>query len=288
MDYSKLITVNYSAGTGGEFMSHLITCAIDGVKFENKPDDNNKFTFIRKFKKIGENELPVNPQLMFYIHKNKTLQESMRRHTLEIDTLKSLTLHFVRQVNFYDFVAADTDQQVISNIIETMRQMVDPPTSYLVLNFHNVKFNVRELGLQNIFPGSFNLTLASTDIKNHFIFWFLGWYKNRVFRSGLIDSEKIIIQDKQQNSDPYFHNETVFYMDELIFGKNYVFYEDQLDKLLSDRVGREVKVDRAALAEYRLSNQKIIRDFFNIPENRLLIDTDIIEQITNYMVSLND
>lgn len=292
MSYDKLVTVNYSGGSGGEFISTLLDSTLNDKPFVTTPDSNNKFVFNREYTPIEGNTdlyLPINPQLIFAIHKNPDMQTVLSGISTQDDISIFEKNH--RQIyKQYLYVKNPDDEIVKNNIRQMIRQMVPEPTnSYKVLQFHNLKYNVSGLGLGDIFPGSTNITLSKFNDKAHMLFWFLGWYKNQSFRQNIVDTSAfnfLLQKNKLYKSDPLFHNEYIVYVDKLTIQCDEEYIQ-QVEEDLSNLTGKQVVLDRDLLTQYSNTNVDIIKTQFNLDNNANVLDDNVLDIITNFMESQN-
>lgn len=292
MSYNKLVTVNYSGGSGGEFISALLDSTLNDKPFNTAPDSNNKFIFNREYTPLQSDpslSLPINPQLIFAIHKDQNLQTVLAGISAG-DDLSVFEKNHRLIYNQYLHVKNSSDSVVKNNIIQMMQEMVPEPTdSFKVLQFHNLKYNVAGLGLSDIFPGSKNIALSKFNDKAHMLFWFLGWYKNQSFRQNIVDTSTfnfLLQKNKLYKSDPLFHNEYIVYVDKLTIECDETYIQ-QVEDDLSTMIGKEVVIDRNLLSQYANTNVNIIKTQFNLDSNANVLDDSVLDTVTNFMESQN-
>jgi hypothetical protein len=290
--FNKLITINYSGGTGGEFMAHAITSSLNNSLITVNSDSHNKFVFERKQKQLSDRPdivLTMNPQYIYMLHNNELVKSRLLDLFSHLpDEPPPAIKRYVDDYEFYKYTKSDDQNDMKLNIINTIRRMYCDTDNYQVLTFHNLKYNEIGLSLQNIYPHSINLAFTTSLPENLVLFWFLGWYKNNrfVFLDNVDAArsfEKFLETSINCPSDPYFHNEEIVFMDKLIFDPECIEYERLLNERLSNLTGKSVVIDHSALQTYRENNTKIIKDFFKIPENQSIIHSSVIELVNNFI-----
>ena len=292
MSYEKLVTVNYSSGYGGEFISTLLDCTLNDKEFNKVPNSNNEYEYIQQYVPLENGpgiSFPNNPQLIFAIHKNLDVQSAFS----SISQQENLSVfeRYLRQVyNQYLYVKNSDDSVVKNNIIQMMQSMVPEPTeNYNVLNFLNLKYNVVGLGLGDIFPGSNNIVLSTYNSKAHVLFLFLGWYASQSSKQNLADASIInflIEKSKLYKSDPQFHNEYIIHVDKLTLERD-EDYIKQVEDDLTLLIGKEVVFDRSLLSQYGNNNINIIKTQFNLNNSINVLDDSVLDTVASYLESQN-
>lgn len=280
-DYSKLITVNYSGGAGGEFFCNLLNSALNNTSFSAVGNEDNKYSFnttVHPLPNLGFFQAPF---LIYALHSDpdyRRLFELSFDGNTEVAADHSM---FSNMYNLYLHVKDDSDEKVKENIVNLYRQFIPPPDSYNINFFFNIKPHTPGLTLADIYPNSKNILLSATDLKYIKIFWFLSWYKNKPNFTGYV--KDISLYHKNIMSDPSNLNENVIYMDKLMFMSGHEEYVAEINTKLSSLLGKNVSLDLEAIDRYRLANQKIIRDFFSLTNRQSLTSNSLVDQIDYFM-----
>lgn len=232
-NWSKLTTVNYPHGMGGNFFSCLITNTpvkmSEGLTVDYySPGVLNKFALKTVDIQVG--------CALFDDYKKYWLEEGQDDEFTQ------------RQVKFHRIVSAPSFKETKLNLINTYREYLKHCVNIeTVWSPHHVYGNQKYLSCQEIFPGSRNICLL------------IEWDENRpaydfIFKSKAADHWKHprLYQFFKDRELIEGDDEKVYYLDRILFEKSFTYI-----KQIEDELG--VKIDHDDVATYRKAHANLLR-----------------------------
>lgn len=224
-DWSKLTTVNYPHGMGGNFFTCLITntpiVLSSGLTVDyHSPGVPSMFGF-------------KNPDIQVGCE----LFEEYRTYWIEEETDDRFTR---RQRNFNKMVTSESFEDFKKNIIDEyrgyMRHNQNVETAWAP---HYAYGNQKYLSCQDIFPGSRNICLQLENESNRKVFDF-------IFKSKAIGhwGHKRLYNFYSGRRLEANHDEKVYYIDRILFEPDYLYITRIEDEL-------KVKINREDVRNYR-------------------------------------
>lgn len=280
-DYSKLITVNYSGGAGGEFFCNLLEAALENKRFGALADQNNKYSFSFKFNIVNGIGYYQSPFILYRLHKDDNYRSLFEKvYDADNKTIEDNVM-YTNMYRLFLHVNDPDDNVTKENIVNAYRTFVAPSENYKISFSHNIKHYTPGLTLSDIYPNSKNILLTVTNLSHLNLFWFLGWYKNNPKLSPAL--REITYYYSNVVSDPKFLDENKIYMDKIMFMDNLEDYVAEINQMISTLLGRSISLDLQALKDYRSANQKIIRDYFSLSDSDNILDSSFLNKVNNFM-----
>lgn len=232
-EWSKLTTVNFPHGMGGNFFSCLLTNTTvklsQGLTVDyNTPGISNK---------IGFKTLDI--------HVGSMIHDEYKKHWLEEDTDDEFTQ---RQRKFHKLVGGSTFEEFKNNLIIIYRDLMKHNINVkTVWSPHHTYGNQKYLSCQEVFPGSRNICLLVELDENLPVYDF-------IFRSkavGYWDHERIyqFFRHKKLQSGV---GEIVYYLDRILFERGFKYINQIEDEL-------KVKINLEDVSMYRKAHLEFLK-----------------------------
>lgn len=233
--FDKLITINYPHSYGGDFLANLI--------MKNDMVISEGLTTTYTTPGITSSHGVKNLDIIVGLWRS----ELYRAHFFNENTLFAR-----RQIKYFEIVFDNEETQFKRNIVDDLRgQMNHLRETLAVFNTHHTYGNQLFLPLHDIFPGSINIALDIDNRDNEKIYKFL------LKKKALDHYNNTSVYSFYRNRSPeYMNNETIVYMDRLLFENGYRYVHE-----LEDMFG----------VEFRLSDIDSYREF----HKKLLIDNGL-------------
>lgn len=231
-EWSKLTTVSYPHGMGGNFFSCLIT---------NTPVKMSESLTVDYFSPGVLNKFGLKT---VDIQVGCALYDEYRKYWLEEGQDDEFTQ---RQVKFHKLVAGSDFEETKQNLIATYRDYLKHCVRIeTVWSPHHVYGNQRHLSCQEIFPGSRNLCLLIERDENKPAYDF-------IFKSKAADHWRHprIYQFFKDKTLVAGEGDRVYYLDRILFEMGFSYIERIEDEL-------RVNINREDVSSYRKAHAELL------------------------------
>jgi hypothetical protein len=274
---NKRILVNYQGGYCGSFFCGLIARALDVdhiLEHDNKiniyyySNKDIKTMYVKTFGKL------------FDIRKGVISKEELN----EI-TEKKLDACYVYAKNLYKIVDDEDEQAFIENIKSYFSDLMTLQKSeYLIASIHYA-YRYKDVDIHDIFPGSTILHIVTENKRHARYFHLLYHYKtkddetDKVLQKNTLTLEQIKKDFIDVISPSPFDDSSIHVdMGKLIFNRDYDHFSE-IERKLSESIGKPVVLDRTKFYEYADRNidiiKKILGDDFMQQTEKVQIEKSI-------------
>lgn len=296
-DWSRLITINYASGFGGDFFSKLLHLAVNNVN--EIEDGKNEWL---QYKGINS---PFVADRQCYIKPFRSYSHDLRESSYFKDGRSVNTPYFGIRVKPYKMKEEcwNEDRQIFVRNLEKRFSLIYKPSSYEcdIVNTHNVSLRSTRVSIQEVFPGSKNICLMCSSYSQWLIFKVLYLYKNEVrhlFR-GNSEDELIVIESafrdnyvaiptnikKYIEDSLNWYSDNMFDKDELnINAFDMYFNQVNFDSQLSNFLNKDVKLSNDYLKRWKLEAENIL-SIFDMRFDETYTLEQATDKVINYIVN---
>lgn len=257
-DWSKLITVNFRGGMGGDFFSILLN-----NNFKQTPYNKTAL------KQYVYSDCPFASRWP-YFKKLKAFNKinTFFRDIRSIDRRDSSTFEEIKFFNVYANSGLPLEQCLNEYFFDNYH-MVFNDERFRVTNIHNLTTNFyNSLDLQIIFPKSKNIDLHSFNYNYvNIAYNLLCMYKLPIRNLLSMNRDSIAVMNNSVNQN----NNSIF-----VDFYSLIFEDKSYDEQLSDLIGESITLNKNRIAVYRDEQIEILKQF-NIDPYKQYPDDHIIE-----------
>lgn len=266
-DWSKLITINYPGGFGGDFFNKILYKSLNGIDLvDQKKSEFNRYAEVLCF--FPEREHNLLKAFRFLSHDDAGLDyafdSSQGWETAHGFDSKTNTINIKRKFYHPD---RKTYVKNLEDYLYTVYNKNQP--GYNILNIHNTTIRSNRLMLQELFPGSYNIGLMCYEITPYLLFRVLMFYKlmyvnfyvsqyddsvmyvrdwNSIVGELYIkDSLDVIVKNIIDYWNPAMFDSTEFQIDSY----DLFFNETDYDGILSEYLNTTVSLDKTYIKKWK-------------------------------------
>lgn len=295
-DWSKLITVNFVGGYCGDFICSLVYNSYYGsqVDFFNSVTKAKFSPNMACFKSVAfEGEGLRNFDMITNLYYNNdfysTFVNDINRVSDNIDFFDYAYSHVAKIYR----TCYDPDKQTfINNVLDYCRNVIPSDLKdFTIITHHSTDTRIPEFKFSNIFLGSHNIAIVSSDSKFDRYFRLLGYHKfykrlytDRTLKQAFqqmraLESEFLISCERSVLNDM---GEIKIYVDKFLFSNDFT-YVKQMEDIFSSIMGKQIVFNKDAIKTYRENNRKIYSRYLNIPEDFDHVDPINVSKINAFM-----